>query len=94
MAPLFVFFFVLFLACLAVGYWITPFGPMMWGVAWLPLLFIILIVAALFSAPPPYQRKTANSEKVEATSAVAAVSIFIWILFFVFIVAIIAGHYR
>lgn len=66
MAPLAIFLFVLFLAGIAGGYWIVPFGPVMWGVEWLPLLSIIFVVAILFSAPPPHHRTIATSgEKTE-----------------------------
>jgi magnesium-transporting ATPase (P-type) len=94
MAPLAIFFFVLFLSGIAGGYWIVPFGPVMWGVAWLPLLSIIFVVAILFSAPPPHQRTiTTPGEKAEM-GAFAAVSIFTWILFVVLLIAIFAGIFQ
>src|SRR4051812_19109667 len=81
-APLIVFFMILFLAGIASQYWIMPFGPVWWGVSWMPLLFIILLFSFLFSAPSPYEKRAAKSSTVqEATSiGVAAVSIFIWLL--------------
>lgn len=94
-SALFIFFFVLFFAGLASMFWIVPFGPMMWGVSWLPMLFFILIVASLFSAPPPRQRKIKADEKAEeAASSAAAMSVFIWLLFFLLLVAVIVGFYR
>ena len=89
-----VFFFVLFLAGSAGSYWITPFGPMILGVAWLPLLFIIFVVAILFSAPPPHQRSIATSGEKTEMGAFAAVSIFTWILFVVLLIAVLAGVFQ
>jgi hypothetical protein len=94
MAPLAIFFFVLFLAGIAGGYWIVPFDPVMWGVAWLPLLFIIFVVAILFSAPPLHQRTIATPGEKTEMGALAAVSIFTWILFVVLLIAIFAGIFQ
>jgi hypothetical protein len=95
MAPLAIFFFVLFLAGIAGGYWIVPFGPVMWGIAWLPLLFIVFVVAILFSAPPLHQRTIATpGEETKMGGALAAVSIFTWILFVVLLIAIFAGIFQ
>ncbi|MDZ4667422.1 MAG: hypothetical protein SGJ00_06005 [bacterium] len=94
MAPLAIFFFFLFLAGIAGGYWIVPFGPVILGVAWLPLLFIIFVVAILFSAPPPHQRAIATSGEKTEMGALAAVSIFTWILFVILLIAVFAGVFQ
>lgn len=94
MAPLALFFLVLFLAGIAGGYWIVPFGPVIWGVAWLPLLSIIFVVAILFSAPPPHQRTIASSGEKTEMGAFAAISIFTWILFVVLLIAVLAGIFQ
>src|SRR5436309_1100401 len=91
-APLIVFFLVLFFAALAGGYWIVPFGPLIWGVAWMPLVFIVLVVAALFAAPSPYVRSTKNSE--QAASGMAAIGALTWILLLALLAAFFAGIYR
>ena len=93
-APLIIFFFVLFMAGMASQYWIIPFGPMWWGISWMPLLFIILIFTFLFAAPSPYERRNiskTNDEKQAASAAVAAISIYIWLLFTILFIAIIVG---
>jgi hypothetical protein len=89
-----IFFFVLFLAVLAGHFWITPFGPVLWGIAWLPLLFIGIIFAFLLMIPPPYTSKSANAKAEEAVSAVAAISTFMWLLLIILLVAVIAGYYK
>jgi len=94
MAPLAIFFLILFLAGIAGGYWIVPFGPVMGGVAWLPLLFIIFVVAILFSASPPHQRTIATSGEKTKVGAFTAVGIFTWILFVVLLIAIFAGIFQ
>src|SRR5882757_11538956 len=83
------FFFILFLAGIAGSLWIVPFGPVVYGVSWLPMLFFILLVAFLFSSPPPGQRTTTG----EAAASVAAVSIFVWLLFAVLIIAVAGGYF-
>ncbi len=94
--PLIVFFFILFMAGVASQYWITPFGPAWWGISWGPLLFILLIFSFLFAAPSPYKSKdvtkTTGEEQVAAASAV--ISLFIWLLFTMLLIAIIIGVFK
>ena len=93
-APLAIFFFILFMAGIASQYWITPFGPVLYGISWMPLLFIILIFTFLFAAPSPYERRNiskTNDEKQSASAAVAAMSIYLWLLFTILFIAIIVG---
>src|SRR5947208_2012373 len=92
-APVIVFFLVLFFAALAGGYWIVPFGPLVWGVAWMPLVFIVLVVAALFAAPSPYTRSS-KTDTAQAATGLAAIGAFTWILLLVLLMAIFAGIYR
>jgi hypothetical protein len=96
--PLLIFFFVLFFAGIAGQLWVVPLGPRIWGVAWIPTVFVILIVALLFLAPSPHQEATNNPPKQnekadEATSAVVAVGLFIWFAFCVLAMAILLGLY-
>ena len=78
LVPLGMFFLILFMATLAGHYWIVPFGPILWGVAWLPLIFIGIISALLFVAPSPRTKIRAADAKAEnADSAVTGISIFI-----------------
>ena len=60
------FFLVVFLVIWAGGIWMTPIGPTVWGVYWLPFLVIGLLFMILLAATsPPSRRTTARSENVE-----------------------------
>ena len=89
--PIFVFFLVLFLAGVASRYWIIPFGPVLWGIVWLPMFIVIVIVALLFAAPSPYPRKTGIKENTLTEATV--VGTLVWILLAVLVGLIIAGAY-
>lgn len=93
--PLAIFFFILFMAGIASQYWITPFGPVWYGISWMPILLVILIFTFLFAAPSPYERrrivKSNDDEKQAASAAVAAISIYLWLLFTILFIAIIVG---
>ena len=96
-APLLIFFFILFMAGIASQYWIPPFGPVWYGVSWIPMLFIILIFTFLFAAPSPYERRSitkTNDEKQAASAAAAAISIYVWLIFIILVIAILVGHFR
>ena len=49
------FFLIVFLSSWAGGIWLTPIGPVSWGVYWLPFLLVGVMVALLLAAvhPPP-----------------------------------------
>ncbi len=93
--PLVIFFFILFFAGIASQYWITPFGPVWYGISWMPILLVILIFTFLFAAPSPYERKrivkSNDDEKQAESAAIAAVSIYVWLLFTILFIAIIVG---
>jgi len=81
-----VFLLVLFLATWAGGIWITPFGPPMFGVYWLPFVFVGLVFALLLTATVPaetrrlrpYTEETA--EMVAEETAIAAIGTVFWVL--------------
>lgn len=88
-----VLFFILFIAGIAGQYWIMPFGPVLWGISWLPLLFIVLVVTLLFAAPPPYAvKKRKAEEKAEDSPAKMVVSIGVWIILLSLLMAAIIGY--
>jgi len=90
-APLLILFLVLFFGGLAAQFWIVPFGPIVWGVSWFPIFFIILIFGLLFSAPPRHRR--AFSTKDTQVNEAATISIFIWVLLLILAIAAIVGLY-
>ncbi len=95
-APLVIFFLILFLAGIAGMFWIVPFGPTIAGVAVLPILFPIMIFALLISLPPPdrQNKKNINEEEPEPKPPVAEISLFAWLLFGLLLIAILAGFYK
>lgn len=96
LSSLLIFFLILFMGGMAAQFWIVPFGPVVWGVAWLPLLFIVLIFAFLFSTPVPFQRNATKADEKNTIAApvVLALNIFIWALLVLLLVAVVAGYYR
>lgn len=79
------FLLVLVLAGLAAGLWITPVGPVMWGVAWVPTIMAIIIFALLLGAASPSREKknATNEDSSEPTPRdrkAATLGAFFWIL--------------
>jgi hypothetical protein len=94
------FFLILFLAGIAGGVWIVPFGPVMLGVAWMPVLFIIVIFAFLFSIPPPYLEKsktayiTSEDKDTRVSEEAKTLSIFVWLILAFLVIAIFIGYMK
>jgi hypothetical protein len=98
------FFVILLLVIWASALWITPIGPQFAGVAWIPLLFIGLMVAFLFAAMPTSRqnkRKTkaniardnADEPTTRETGATSAISILFWIFVCFLLLAIFVGYF-
>ena len=90
-------FVLLMLAGLAAQYWVMPFGPVVWGISWMPLVATVVIFAVLLIMPSPYQGRTIREKKEAAQSevkAAAAISIFMWILLALLSVAVLIGYFR
>ncbi len=86
------FLLILILAGFAAEVWIPPFGPIFRDIAWMPLIFVILLFAILLAAAAPVrseQETEAVQTDVDSTSA--TVSAFFWILLLLFVIAIIIG---
>lgn len=95
---LFLFFFViLFLASWAGGLWLQPFGPAVWGVAWLPFVLVGIFVALLLAAaasPGRYPSATGPVERdAPAAAAALAFGVFFWLLVIGLLVAIGFGYW-
>ena len=94
-------FLVLFLALWTAGLFIDPMGPVYWGIAWVPLIFIGLVLAILFLAvtPEDRRRRLKDSKIVEvkdpketgAALAGITIGLFFWLLILLFIIAIVIG---
>lgn len=86
-------FAILFLAIWAAGLWLQPFGPTAWGVSWVPLVIVGLVVSLLIAAtsPPRPGKDGAKTEVVGESVAEAALNAFFWMLLLVLVVVIIAS---
>ncbi len=87
-----VFFFILFMAGIAGQYWIIPFGPVLWGVSWMPLLFIVLIVTLLFASPSPRQHPVKETENDRSVQGAVVISLLLWILLLLLLIAVVVGY--
>jgi small-conductance mechanosensitive channel len=95
--PLLVFFVILFMAILAGQFWLTPFGPVFWGISWIPLFFVGLIFAFVLVAAAPFpgsRRKTVKEEIAEEEATGVAIGIFTWLLIIALIIAVVTGYYK
>ncbi len=94
MRGLWVFFLIIFLATWTGQLWIAPFGPVGWGIAWIPLfivsLFFSFLIFALIPPIPISKKEEVNDEK----GAAIAIGVFFWIIFIFLIVSIVVGYYR
>jgi hypothetical protein len=89
------FLLIVFLAAWVGGVWVTPFGPTLFEVAWLPFLFVGLIFALLMAAIPPTRPRTYGKAVAEARAeetAVTVLSIFFWLLIVLMVIALIVAY--
>jgi hypothetical protein len=93
---IFTFFIIVFLATWAGGIWVLPFGPALFGVSWLPYLFISLAAGLILaaSAAPQLTRKEKKivDRKIDKEEKVKRYDIF-FILIVVFLAAAIIVRY-
>ncbi|WP_128396984.1 hypothetical protein [Botryobacter ruber] len=100
------FFLVLFLGVYLAHIWVRPIGPVYWGVAFLPLLFVGLLIALLLAAAAPSRRKNKDTSRNHPPAGPAAVrdevpfrddqvmlGIFFWTALFLLIALLVAGIY-
>jgi hypothetical protein len=91
------FFLILFLATWAGGLWLTPIGPLWWGVPWFSFLLVSVVVGLLLAVMTPDRRRppgSANARRRVQSEAdtIVAIDIFFWLLLAGLLVAI-AVHY-
>jgi len=89
------FLLILVLVGLAAEAWIEPVGPVAWGVAWIPTLFVIFLFALLLAAATPPRNRSVRDTATEPTTtpeeetAAVAVGGFFWIfMFFLLVIAL------
>jgi len=93
------FFLIIFLAAWAGSIWIQPVGPLLWGVAWVPILAVALLMALLLAAVTHRGiAEDIKSEPVpetpppEEVAVVAAIGLFFWIFIMGLLLVIIIGY--
>ena len=90
------FLVVVTLAGLAAEAWFTPVGPVKWGIAWIPTLFVMFLIALLLAAATPVVRKSRKekdtgqvpSEKIQNQAALGG---FFWLLLVILLSIILWG---
>lgn len=94
------FVLVLILAGLTASVWIEPVGPMLYNIAWVPILAVILLFALFIAAltPPRYNRKQPMQEDIPEPAGdelpVLAISTVFWVFLFALLVAAAIGLLR
>ena len=86
------FFLVVFLAAWAIGVWAEPVGPVMWDIAWVPILFGALFVALLLAAVPPLPGRPVEATAPEAVGATAALGLFFWLMLGLLVISILFAY--
>lgn len=100
------YFALLFLATLAIGVWVEPVGPRVWGFPWLGFLVNTLLISLMIVAltpspatrtgkpdiqPAPVNPKEAVPDGTDGAGAATAVGIFFW-LFVIFALIVFAAR--
>jgi len=94
------FIIILVLAGIAASAWIEPVGPVIYDVAWLPILAVVILFALLLAAASPPRQSTKYPERenipetTEEELPVLAISTIFWIFLVVLMVAAIVGLFR
>lgn len=91
-------FLVIFLFVWAGGVWVTPIGPSLYHVYWVPFLLMGLFVALLIAAAAepgrrrvhrPVQEGPGHAEEAETQPGL---TVFFWVLIAVLVSVIVAGY--
>ncbi len=92
-----IFFSVVMLATWAGGIWITPVGPKIYGVPWVPfvivgVIFALLLAIARAEVPPPRTRPEAAEEAYQEVRSFLAFRQTLWLILFL-LALVIFRHY-
>ena len=92
------FFIVVSLFAWVAGVWLRPYGPVWFGVGWIPIIFVGFLVAFLLTSVSP--RKTRppvpvilKEETVSAEERKTAADAFFWILIMVLVFLAFSHYY-
>jgi hypothetical protein len=87
------FLLILILGIWTVNVWVSPYGPVWYGAAWLDILFIGVLISLVLSVATPsarrYRAKSISSKSAvvrKEQEAVAAAGGLFWIIMLLFIV--------
>ena len=89
------FFLVVSLFAWAGGVWLVPFGPMFWGIGWLPIIIMGFLVSLILTAASPRTPRWRRASKEEVTSEAgtrAVVDIIFWVVIICLLIFGL-GHY-
>ena len=88
------FFGVVLLSAWAGGVWLPPVGPSMFGIAWMPFLFVGLVVALLLA--PSVRRRAREGDRsrdgADDVPVETTFSVLIWVLMIGLAVAILLAY--
>ncbi len=94
------FVLVLIVAGVAASAWIDPVGPILYDIAWVPILVVMLLFALFLAAATPtrYRSKTpargSTGEASEEEYPVLAISAIFWVFLIALAIAAIIGVFR
>jgi hypothetical protein len=94
------FFLVLLLAGLAARGWVHPVGPVFFGLAWVPILFVIFLFALFLAAVTPFDKSKKypphelSPEKSEEVAPYMALSALFWVFIIALLMASAFGIWR
>ncbi len=88
------FFAVIFLVGWTASIWVIPYEPLLFGLSWLPILILTLIVSLLLSAilTPYYPKVEAKMGEEREKVGGTLIGTFFWIVVFILIISIIVGY--
>jgi small-conductance mechanosensitive channel len=85
-------FIILFLGTWVGQIWLPAVGPVHFGVAWIPFIFmnilLVFMILALSSTP------ARNRKEQEAEGPIIVAGFFFWFFILLLLVALIVGYYR
>jgi hypothetical protein len=87
-------FLIFFFGLWAVAVWVEPVGPVLWNVAWIPLIVAGLVLALLVAITTPPRRVVSvklGQGLREETINIAGLSSFFWVLLGILFVAAAVG---
>ncbi len=88
------FFAVIFLVGWAGSLWVIPYEPFLFGISWIPILILTLVVALILSAvlTSYYPKIEASMSDEREKVGGSIIGTFFWIIIFILIVSIIVGY--